>query len=137
MKASERIHELSERVASVEQNVAAAHEENMEKLTTRIDAAKADAETRRDAMTAGLEDMGETAKAPWISMRDTFNSHRAKVSEGISGVKDSVDKAAADDLAAIAELEAQAAVGFALVTIDEAEMAVIAAIEARAHADSL
>lgn len=137
MKLSEQINSLSTRIAKVENNVASAREENKEKLDARMEAAKADAASRREAFNSNVQSLNEKAKKPWVKMRDTFDGHREQARQDISDAKLSVDRTIANDRAAMAEINAETAVGFALMAIDEAEMAVIAAIEARAHADSL
>jgi len=79
----------------------------------------------------------DQAFAPWQEIRDRWRSHVAKVKKDIKQKKVELNASEAVENAGTAESYARGATEFALDGIDEAEDAVLSALQARAAANAL
>lgn len=134
---SEQLTELSERAAKIEARAAAAKEETQAKLNARVEAAKAEAETQRQAFMASAHEKGEQAKKPWLELKKNMEDKFAEAKSDIADFKHSQDLARAQKRADRLEEHAAHAIAFALMAMDEAENAVLEAVDARLHAKSM
>ena len=136
-KLSEDLRELAERVARAEDKVRAAEKESQEKVAASIEASKADAKARQEAFKAHVKDKQAAAAQEWEDLRATHDQKVQQIKSRIETKKDAHEakraRRRADDLA----FDAEYMIRFAAVAIDDAELAVLEAIEAELYAQSL
>ena len=136
-KLSDDLRNLSERVASVEDKVRAAEQESRDKLQASIEGAKADAKTRQDAFKAQVTTKQAAAAKQWEELQTGYNQKVQEIKSKIEADKDAHEakraRRGADALAA----DARDLIAFAVLAIDDAELALLEAIAAEAYADAL
>jgi hypothetical protein len=129
--------ELSKRAKQAEDEAAAARTEAHDQLEVRVTQAKAATEQRRKEMDSQRVESKDDLQNAWADLRahvhEQFRKMRAKLDEK----RDDHDAAVAKWRAHRAEVNAEDAVIFAIFAVDEAEAAVLDAIEARGVADGL
>ena len=136
-KFSESLHQLADHVAEMEKKIAAAEKQGDEKVKAELDASKANAKARQDEFKAKVSEGKAAAASQWTELQANYNRQVAQVKSKIEAKKEAFDADRAMDWAADAELLAAASIDFAYMAIDDAEIATLEAIEARAYADSL
>jgi hypothetical protein len=136
-KLSEYLQELAERAANTEKKAAAAQQQSQEKVEAAINAAKADAKARQDKFKANVAAGQAAAASDWEKLQAEHNQRVATIKSKIVATKAAVKRDVAMDQAADAEYYAASTIDFALMAIDEAEVATLEAIGARAYAESL
>ena len=136
-KLSELLRELADRAENAENKVAAAEQETSEKVHAAIDTSKADAKARQDEFKANVAKKKATAASDWKKLQEDHNERVQKIKKHIAAKKDAVNRQLAEDRADDAEEYARVLIHFASMAIDNAEVASLEAIEARAHAESL
>ena len=134
---SEQLAELSNRAQELQDRVEAAAEDGRSQIESRLETAKQEAETRREAFDASLKTMNAEAAAHWGGLKQKFNGQIGQIKQDIAERKDAVDLKRAQLKADRAEDNAEGAVYFALLSLVEAETAILSAIEARLQAVSL
>jgi len=136
-KLSERLNELAIKVAGMEKKIAAAQEETSERVEARVEAARADAESRQDAFQARINEEQAAVALHWEELQANFHSQVEQIKSNIDVRQDAREYKRAMRRADDAEMYAEAAIGFVILALDEAEIATLEAIEARAYAESL
>lgn len=136
-KLSEQLKELSNRVAMAETKATAAQQESKEKVETTIQKSKSDAETRRASFTANVQAKQTTAASDWEALQADFHQKTQQIKNKIETEKEAREVKKANKRAEDAEDYAVAAIMYVYMAVDEAEVAVLEAIAARAYADSL
>ena len=136
-KLSDNIRELADRVANTEHKVAAAEQESKEKVQAAIEKSKADAKARQDAFKAKVQAKQAESAEQWEDLQADYNQKVLKIKGKIDSEKDAHEakkaRRRADHLASYAE----DAISFAILAIDDAEVAVLEAIDAEVYAASL
>ena len=136
-KFSESLHELADRVAQLEKKVAAAEKQNEEKVEAEVNASKANAQAKQDAFKAKVNESKAAAASQWQELQANYNQQVTQIKSNIEVKKEAFEVNRARDRADDAESYAVLSIAFADMAIDEAEIATLEAIEARAYADAL
>ncbi len=136
-KLSELLRELADRAENAENKVAAAEQETSEKVHAAIDTSKADAKARQDEFKANVAKNKATAASDWKKLQAEHNERVKKIKNNIAAKKDAVNRKLAEHRADDAEDNATALIYFASIAVDDAEIATLEAIDARAYAESL
>jgi hypothetical protein len=121
----------------MENKVTAAEQEASEKVEAKIEASKADAKARQEEFKAPVTKEKEAVASQWEELRASHNQRVEQIKSNIEAKKEARELKRAMRRADDAESYAEASVYWALIAIDEAEIATLEAIGARAYADSL
>ncbi|MFI7667268.1 hypothetical protein [Nocardia sp. NPDC049526] len=136
-KISEKVHELKDHAEHAEQEIAAAQKETGKKVDAAIDSAKAAAKMRQDRFKENVVARKAAAASDWETLQVEHNKRVEKIKKTIAAKKDAHDRNVANRRADDAEGYASASIDYALMAIDDAEIATLEAIDARAYAESL
>jgi len=136
-KLSELLRDLANRAEKAETKIEAAEKESSEKVHDAIDKSKADAQARQDKFKANVAKTQAAAGSDWKKLQEDHNERVQKIKKHIAAKKDAVNRKLAADRADDAEEYARDSIYFASMAIDNAEVASLEAIEARAYAASL
>ncbi|MEV6138206.1 hypothetical protein AB0L63_19505 [Nocardia sp. NPDC051990] len=136
-KISEKVHELKDHAESTEKKIAAAQKETEKKMDAAIDSAKAEAKVRQDTFKANVAARKAAAASEWETLQAEHNKRVEKIKNTIAAKKDTHNLNVANRRADDAEGYASASIDYALMAIDDAEIATLEAIDARAYAESL
>jgi len=134
---SESLQELSNHAANTQKKVAAAEQEAREKVEASIEAAKADAKVRQDEFKAKVMEGKAAVASQWEELRASHNQRMAQIKSTIEAKKEALARDQAENRADDAESYAASSIYFALMALDDAEIATLEAVEARAYAASL
>ncbi len=134
---SESLQKFANRAADMEKRVAAAKQQTREKVEASIEASKADAKARQSEFKAKIKQGQAAAASQWEELQAHYNQRVEQIKSKIEARKESRERNRAVNRADDAEAYADASIGFALMAIDDAEVAVLEAIYARAYAESL
>lgn len=136
-KLSESLQELANHVAKMEKKVSAAEKQTKEKVEATIDASKADAQARQDEFKTKVNEGKAAAASQWEDLQTNYNQQVAQIKSNIEAKKEAREQNRAVNRADDAEDYAAASISFAIMAIDDAEIATLEAVDARAFADSL
>lgn len=136
-KLSELLRELADRAENAGNKAAAVEKETSEKVHAAIEASKADAKARQDEFKANVADKKSAASSDWKKLQAEHNERVEKIKSSIAAKKDAANRKIAEHRADDAEDCAADSIYFALMAIDDAEIATLEAIDARAYAESL
>ena len=136
-KLSELLRDLANRAEKAETKIEAVEQETSEKVHDAIDKSKAEAQARQDEFKANVAKTKAAAGSDWKKLQEDHNERMQKIKKHIAAKKDAVNRKLAEDRADDAEEYARASIYFASMAIDNAEVASLEAIEARAYAASL
>jgi DNA polymerase II small subunit/DNA polymerase delta subunit B len=136
-KFSEQLKELSDRVAKAEMKATTAQQESKEKVEVSIQKSKAEAEARQASFKADVQAKQAAAASDWEALQADFHQKTQQIKNKIETEKEVREVKKANKRAEHAEDYAVAAIMYAYMAADEAEVAVLEAIAARAYADSL
>lgn len=136
-KLSDNLRELADRVANAENKVIAAEQESKEKVQASILKSKADAKARQDAFKAQVKAKQADSAAQWEDLQADYNQKVLKIKGKIDTEKEAHEAKKARRRADHSASYAEDAIWFAILAIDDAEVAVLEAIDAEAYAESL
>ena len=136
-KLSELLRDLANRAENAETKTEAAENETSQKVHDIIDSSKADAKARQDEFKANVAKTKAAAASDWKKLQADHNQRVEKIKSNIAAKKDAVNRKLAEHRADDAEDYATASIYFARMAIDDAEVATLEAIDARAYAESL
>ena len=136
-KLSELLRDLANRAEKAETKIEEVEQETSEKVHDAIDKSKAEAQARQDEFKANVAKTKAAAGSDWKKLQEDHNERMQKIKKHIAAKKDAVNRKLAEDRADDAEEYARASIYFASMAIDNAEVASLEAIEARAYAASL
>ena len=136
-KFSESLHELAEHVAKLEKKVASAEQQNEDKVEAEVNAPKANAKARQDEFKAKVSEGKAAAASQWEELQANYNRQVTQIKSNVGAKKEALELNRATFRADDAESYADASIAFAIMALDEAEIATLEAIGARAYADSL
>ncbi len=136
-KLSESLRELADHAAETEKKAATAEKGTKEKVEASLAASKADAKARQDAFKAKVATGKAEAASDWEKLQADHNQRIEKIKSKIQAQKDATKRNVAGLRADDAESYAESAIYFAAMAIDDAEVATLEAIDARAYAESL
>ena len=137
MDYSTRVDELQQRVVATKAAVQAAATESRDQLRQRIDQAQQDAKDTQQRAQQRADQTADGARGKWSQMKADATAKMDDIQAKIDKRARQVDVDMAADEAAWAEADAAEALDFADWAIDNAELAMLDAIDARAYADNL
>ena len=136
-KLSDDLQELADHVADAEKKAAAAEQASKEKVEASIQKSKADAEARQESFKADVKKRHEATYMHWQELQKDYHQSVQHIKNKIKTEKEAKEVKQATRRADDAEAYAKAAIDFAMMAIDDAEVAVLEAIDARVYAESL
>ena len=136
-KLSEQLKELSDRAAKAETKAATAQQESKEKVEASVQNSKADAEARQASLKADVQAKQGAAASDWEALQADFHQKTQQIKNKIETEKEAREVKKANKRAEDAEDYAAAAIMFVYAAVDEAEVAVLESIGARAYAELL
>ncbi len=136
-KLSEHLQELANHAADVEKKVAAAEQDTKEKVKATLDASKADAQARKDDFKTHVKEKQAAAASQWEKLQTSYSQQVERIKSNIETKKEVRERNRAMGRADDAESYAEASIEFAIMALDDAEIATLEAIDARAYAESL
>jgi hypothetical protein len=135
MNYSERLDTLQQRVAAAKAAVQDAGRESREQLRQRIDQAQADVDRATESARQRADQAGAGARSKWAQLRTDAATKVEDVKGKIDKRNRELDAKAAASEANWAENDAIDALDFADWAVDNARLAVLDAIDARAYAE--
>jgi hypothetical protein len=136
-KLSDDLRKLADRVAEVENTVSAAEQESKEKLEAAIQRSRTEAKERQDAFKALVKSEEAAIAEQWEDLQNSHNQKVQQIKNKIEADKEAHEAKRARRRADECAEDARYLIRYALLAIDDAELAVLEAIEADAYADSL
>ena len=134
---STRLDDLQQRVASARSAVKAAAAESDAQLRQRIDRAQADLNQSVENTRHQVSQAADSAREKWTRLRADAAAKMDDVKENIDKRHRQVDAKVAAHDADWAEANATEALNFADWAVENAQLVILDAIHARAHADKL
>ena len=136
-KLSESLKELSDHVANTENKVATAKRETKAKVEVALEKSKADAKARQADFKDHVQQEQAEAAPIWEDMQNDFTQRLLQIKNKRETEMEAREVKKAKQRAEDAEANAVTAIGFAYLAVDEAEVAILEALDAQAYADSL
>ncbi|RYP85069.1 hypothetical protein EKO23_13880 [Nocardioides guangzhouensis] len=132
-----RLDTLQQRVAAAKAAVQAAAAESDEQLKQRIDRAQAHLDESAQSARQQLSQVDDSARAKWTQLRADASAKLNDVKANIERRNRQMDAKVAAKDADWAEADSAEALDFADWAVENAELAMLDAIHARAYADKL
>ena len=136
MSVSEQVEALQKRAAELKSSADQARHETDAQIRARIDKTKADIAARQDAVKAKAGQAAEHAQSQWTSMKADAAAKTQDLRDRMDRQRDERDAKKAERQAEAAEEDAADALDYALWVVDQAQLAVLDAIDARSWADA-
>ena len=137
MAVSDDLYKLGDRARTAEDRAVKARTQAKDELQREIGQVRKSVEQQGSMLHAKADSSKDRLSSQWQSMEASWNKHIAKIHEDMDRRKAELDKNRAVRRADNAESDAEFAIDFALGAIEEAEYAVLDAIESRMEADEL
>lgn len=137
MPVSDDFTKLKAQVEEAERTVRGAATQSKAELQTKLDEARKSADDRAAELRAKTQEATGEAERSWSEVQSNWDQHVKGIRERIDAKQAGFDAKVAKTNADWAEGDAVDAIYFASAAIDEAEYAVLAAVQARMDADSL
>lgn len=134
-KLSEQLAELSVRAKNIENEMAAAETEARGKIAARREAARATATAAVEKVGQEIKTIKDNTTASWSAARTKVDADMDALKAKVSRVKHDLDVKQATTHADLLEDEAAFAVDYAIASVEQANLAVLDAIEARLQAE--
>lgn len=134
---SEKLTDLSVRVGDIEARVEAFQSEQQDKRDQRVATLKAEVKARQDKLQSAVHAKADEISTAWGTFNQSMQQKAESVRNQIEAKKDAIDAGRAARRADRLEFNAALAIDFALVAMEDAELAVTEAIDARLHANAL
>ena len=132
-----RLDDLQQRVATARSAVQAAAAESDAQLRLRIDLAQADLDQSVEKTRQELSQVADGARAKWAQVKSDAAAKMGDVKANIDKRTRQVDAKLAATDADWAEVDAAEALDFADWAVESAQLTMLDAVHARAHADKL
>ena len=136
MSISEQVDALQQRTAALKSSAEQAQHETAAQIKARIDQTKADIAAKQDAAKAQAGQATERAQSQWKLMKANAAAKNQDLRDRIDRQRDEHDVKKAEQQAEDAEEDAADALDYALWVVDQAQLAVLDAIDARSWADA-
>ena len=136
MSISDQINALQQRAADLKSSFDQSKKETNEQVKERLGKAKAGVEARQDAIEAKAAQAAGRAQNQWTTMRADAAARRAAFHDQIDRKRDEHDVKKAERDAEDAEADAADALDYAAWVVDQAQLAVLDAMDARTWADA-
>ena len=135
MEFSEKLDDLQRRVDDVKSSVSAAAAEDHAQIKRRIDKAQADVDAATKDAKQQAARAGEEAGATWAQMKADASTKMTDFKAHVEKRANQVDAKLAAQDASFAEADAVAAIDYADWAVENAQLAILDAIDARVYAD--
>ncbi len=136
MNVSDQVDTLQKRAADLKSSFEQARHETNEQVKARIDQAKADISARDSAAKEKAEQAVGRTQSQWKSMQADAAAKMQDLQDRVARKRDQHDVKMAEEDAEAAEQDAADALDYATWAIDQAQVAVLDAIDARTWADA-
>jgi hypothetical protein len=136
MSISDQINALQQRAADLKSSFDQSTKETNEQVKERLGQAKADIEARQDAVKAKAGQAAGHAQSQWAAMKADAAARQAALRDKIDRKRDEHDAKVAERDAEDAEADAADALDYAAWVVDQAQLAVLDAVDARTWADA-
>jgi hypothetical protein len=136
MSISEQVDALQQRTAALKSSAEQAQHETAAQIKARIDQTKADIAAKQAAVKAQAGQATEHAQSQWKLMKASAAAKTQDLHDRIGRQRDEHDVKKAEQQAEDAEDDAADALDYALWVVDQAQLAVLDAIDARSWADA-
>jgi hypothetical protein len=136
MSISDQINALQQRAADLKSSFDQSTKETNEQVKERLGQAKADIEARQDAVKAKAGQAAGHAQSQWAAMKADAAARQAALRDKIDRRRDEHDAKVAERDAEDAEADAADALDYAAWVVDQAQLAVLDAVDARTWADA-
>ena len=136
MSISEQVDALQQRTAALKSSADQARHETAEQIKARIDQTKAHIAASEDAVKGQAGQAAEHAQSQWKSLKADAAARNQALRDRIDRQRDEHDVKKAEQQAEDAEDDAADALDYALWVVDQAQLAVLDAIDARSWADA-
>ena len=136
MSISDQIDALQQRAADLKSSFDQSQKETNEQVKERLGQAKADIEARQDAVKAKAGQAAGHAQSQWAAMKADAAARQAALRDKIDRKRDEHDAKVAERDAEDAEADAADALDYAAWVVDQAQLAVLDAVDARTWADA-
>ena len=137
MSISDQIDALQQRAADLKSSFDQSKKETSEQVKERLGKARADVEARQDAVKAKAGQAAGHAQSQWAAMKADAAARNAAFRDKIDRQRDEHDAKVAERDAEDAEADAADALDYAAWVVDQAQLAVLDAVDARTRADAL
>jgi hypothetical protein len=134
MRLSEQLADLSGRAKTAEDNIAAAQNEAHDKIAARRESARAAATSAVEKVSQEIKTAGDGAARDWSAAKAKIAADMNALKANMSQAKHDRDTRRADKRADQLEWEATFAIDYAIASVEQAQLAVLDAIEGRAEA---
>ena len=136
MSISDQINALQQRAADLKSSFDQSKKETNEQVKERLGQAKADVEARQDAVKAKAGQAAGRAQSQWAALKADAAARQAAFQDKIDRKRDEHDAKVAERDAEDAEADAADALDYAAWVVDQAQLAVLDAVDARTWADA-
>ena len=134
---SEQLSNLSARASKTEARAAEFKQASQDQRDAKVRELKAGVEAARSKFTSNVQSVNQNISSSWSALNQNLKSGVEKIKSDITDKKDAMDAGRAKSRADRLEDNAVAALGFAILAMEEAELAAVEAVDARLHAESL
>ena len=136
MSISEQVDALQKRVADLKDSAEQARKETNEQVNARISQAKADIVARQGTVKEKAEQAAGRAQSRWVSLKADAAAKTQDLRDRIGRKRDERDVKRAERETEDTESDAADALDYASWAVDQAQLAVLDAIDARTWADA-
>jgi hypothetical protein len=135
MKLSEQLADMSARAVQVEERVESLKTETLEKRDAQVAALKTSVETARSNFESSVKSKGDEIATAWSDLNSSMKARAETVKSAVMSKKEAIEAGHARLRADMLEENAAATIVFAVMAIEDAEIAVVEAMDARMIAD--
>jgi hypothetical protein len=132
---SEQLTELSRRARNVEDAFAHAEREARDKIETRKAEAVVAAQSAVEKINRQVKTVADSASRDWAQLQAKITSDMSDLAKFVAQAKHKMDIQRAEDRAEFLEVDATFAIDYAVAAVEQAQLAVLDAVEARRIAE--
>ena len=136
MNVSDQVDALQERAAELKSSFEQARRESREQVKARINETRADIAARQGATNKKAQQAAGRAQSGWKAMQADAAAKMQALQDRIDRKREQNDAKMAEQDAEFAEVNASDALDYAAWAVEQAELAVLDAVDARASADA-
>lgn len=136
MNVADQVDVLQERAAELKSSFEQARRETSEQVKARINETRADIAARQGAINDKAQQAAGRAQSGWKAMQADAAAKMQALQDRIDRKREQNDVKMAEQDAEFAEVNASDALDYAAWAVEQAELAVLDAVDARASADA-
>jgi hypothetical protein len=136
-KISDDLQMLTDHIANTEEKLMIAEQESKERVEASIRKSQADARARREAFMFRMKEEQAAAAMQWDELQGHYYQKLQQIKNKIETEKEASEAKKAKQRAKDCEAYFDAAICFAMLVIEEVEVAALEAIDAEAYANSV